>query len=433
MAPQVHPCWRPVLALRSWFRITARYPVLRKAKDGVLFLFDKKVKICSLVDSRSSQVTNTTLLLGVNMQTVIAVGRHAFTIVGDTVEDDVVVFNSSQGADWVLAQSVEVIFVGNWRWALPMASYLQNAGLKVSFRKVTIEHGARGKLGSMVNVARHLRNTGELNPKPFFNEHRESAPLPDLHYMALTYLETVNEVRRVKHKLLNGLCVIFPEVVPQKSGVSAEEISSPKISDIFTTKRMAWVLKDPRAFVVMLSDHVPPEIRTLARSSLGHSVPAEIFAEAFKEYGQHYRTYTDLLEKKEKAMEILRCEVIDSELVKEFGDGDIIVVLSALLGDEIFSDWRKLRAFAGLALTRQEPSGKKRISRRNGAIRQYLYLFASLTKEGREMAKEVRENANRRAVEAGKPKATHTTVKVLEGVLKRMRNRVRSLSPQLVA
>lgn len=375
-----------------------------------------------------------TFLFGENMQTVIAVGRHAFTIVGNSAEEDTVIPNSSNGANWVLTQGGEVVFVGNWRWALPMASYIKKRKLtKVSFRKVTIEHGARGKLGSMVNVARHLRDIGELNPRPFFTEWRESTPLPELHHEALTYLDITNEVRKAKHKLLNGLCVLFPEVVPQKSGVPAEEISTPKISDIFSTKRMAWVLRDPRPFVVMLSDRVPSEVRELAKNSLGDSVPEEILYHTFEEYKRNYEIHTDLLQVKKETMDALRSEVANTELVKEFGDGDIVVVLSALLGDEIFSDWRKLRAFAGLALTRQEPSGKKRTSRKNGAIRQYLYLFASLTKEGREMAKEIRENANRRAVEAGKPKATHTTVKVLEGVLKRMRNRVRSLRYELVA
>jgi len=363
---------------------------------------------------------------------VIAIGKHAHTLLGERPSGDRLIPNTLEGVRAVLGESEgEITFVGNRRWALAFASALKSeeASLRISFRKVAIEHGARGKLGSIPSVARHLRDEGLLDPMPFFSVKKAPTPLAELHKEALHYLEVTNEVRRVKHYLLDGLYVLFPEVVPQKSGAKAgDEFTAIKVSDIFDTKRMYPVLSDPRPEIVARSTEVPENVRLLAKDSIGRFVSREEREENFHTYREHLARYEELLSEKTGLMDDLRSQVRGGPLVRRFGDGDVLVILAALIGDEIHSDWRKLRAFAGLALTRQEASGKKRISRRNGAIRQYLYLYSSLTKEGKEMAKEIREAADQRAIEAGKEGASHKRVKVLEGVLKRMRREVKALT-----
>lgn len=365
------------------------------------------------------------------MAIAIAVGKYAHTIVGATSSLDEVIPNSIEGVQIVLERETsEVIFVGNRRWILPFASALrgERPTLRLSFRSVEIGHGTRGKHGSIVNVARYLQEKGLLDPQPFFTIKKEGVPLTELHKEALEYLEIVNEVRRYRHSLLDGLYVLFPEIVPERGGsVIGEGPTATKVSNVFNTKKMASVLRDPRPEMVQHDESAPLNVRELAKVSLGNFLSEEDKRENFARYQEALNWYERYGEVKKILIDNLREDTKGSLLVRRFGNSDTVVVLAALIGNEILSDWRRLRAFAGLALTRQEASGKKKISRRNSAVRQYLYLFASLTKEGQEMSREIREAADARAVEAGKEKASHKRIKVLEGVLKRMRREVKAL------
>jgi hypothetical protein len=359
-----------------------------------------------------------------HMPLYLAVGKHSHVLVTSDASGSIPIPNSQAGVLKILesaanAKTNEVITVGNRRWLLPLASALRETGISVGYIPIYSERGKRGKRGSMENTVRTLLAQGNVRVRPYF--HEVVPPEDPLGYrIVLTYLEYANRVRKQKHHLLDGLCLLFPEVVRDKTAKEAGETKTPQPPEIFDSKKMASTLADPRPERVLMSG-APVMVRELARTSIGLAVDPAIREKSWQDYSEAYAVYRDAVTAKEQAMNQLRAIASSHVLVQRFGGGDVITVLAALLGDKVFGEWRHLRHFAGLDVTRMDATGKRHISRVRGPVRQYLYLFAALTKVGKEMGKEIREAAKARALEAGKKRATHLTVKVIEGVLKRLR------------
>ena len=158
----------------------------------------------------------------------------------------------------------------------------------------------------------------------------------------------------------------------------------PQPPDLFT-KKMEPVLSNPDPLVLENTSGIPETVKVLAQNSLGRFVPQDEREKIMTDYWVALAVFRRALEVKENKIDVLAAAVEKHSLLKRFGDGDIMIVLTGLLGWREWPHWRELRRFCGLDVSRMDASGKMHISRVRPEIRQYLYLFMSMTKEGREM------------------------------------------------
>mgnify|MGYP001569946533 CR=1 FL=1 len=325
----------------------------------------------------------------------------------------------------------QVVFTGNVRWGTPFAGSLKDQGVEPLYFRFLAERGQRGRVGnvaeSLVKVftsgaqARpYFLHRSDLSPEEMAAEEAERwADLPTSHRLALEYCEVTNEVRRVKHHVLDGLVILFPECVKSDKPGTADDgdalpVPEPQPPGLFT-KGMMRVLDNPDPFELENDPDVPEAIQTLAARSLGRSLPSNYRAQVMASYLEHLRDYRAQLVRKESKMDELRAMMSGHPLLAHYGDGDIMTVVAAFIGWRQWPNWRELRHYCGLDVSRMDSKGKLRISRVRPPIRQYLYLFMTMTKVGREIAAEV---------ETTRPDGTrrkHLRVKRLEHLLKALR------------
>lgn len=311
------------------------------------------------------------------------------------------VANSIEGVDEIskaISQNGDepkVAFVGNWRWAAPIAFALENRSINTFYYRIKQERGARGRIGNVSKLAVKLLSSG-VAPSPFFRqrqpEDKAQPELPTIYQMADEYLAEANFVREFKHRILNCLAITFPEVV--KAGTTFKVVQgnmiplpvpSPQPPDLFT-KKMRIVLEHPDPdWLAIIENKVPSEVKELAKKSLARFVPSEIRQEALANCSGYLKEYEAHLVLKEEKMAVLREALKDHSLVKLFGGGDFATVVAAYLGWRQWPNFRELRRFCGLDVSRIDSKGKPRISRVRPNIRQYLFLLGIMTKKGRKI------------------------------------------------
>lgn len=359
----------------------------------------------------------------------IGVGRSTHTLVTVYQEDGMepqvseqYVPNDYSGAMEVVSVVSEngnprqVVFTGNVRWGTPFAALLKEKSVEPHYYRFLAERGQRGKVGNVAKSLATILITG-IQTRPYFQqkqEPRREEQLPHVCRLASEYLEATDQVRIAKHHLLDGMVILFPEAVKagttEKKGVELP-VPNPQPPELFT-KKMRPVLENPNPFALETMADAPDVIRELAARSLGRWVPSDFRRQVMENHRLNLANYDTQLARKEIQLETLRSMVAGDPLLREYGDGDIITVLSALIGWRQWPNWRELRRYCGLDVSRLDSTGKHRISRVRPPIRQYLYLFMSMTKQGREIAAQVkntREDGTRRP---------HLRVKRLEKVLK---------------
>ncbi|MBI2052376.1 MAG: hypothetical protein HYT38_01705 [Candidatus Sungbacteria bacterium] len=363
----------------------------------------------------------------------IGIGRNTHTLVMVDVQPDqepkVVVTeqyvpNSYSGAMDVVSivssngNPRQVVFTGNIRWGTPFAAMLRNKDIEPFYYRFMAERGQRGRVGNVAKSLVTILTTG-VRSRPYFLQKQtvaegEAEKLPHTHRVALEYLKVTDQVRQTKHHVLDGLVVLFPECVRsegRKVGGETLPVPQPQPPGLFT-KGMQLVLANPDPFELDHHYGVPVEVRVLAANSLGRWVPQDFRAQVMSTYQCDLTNYYAQLERKETKMAELRELMAEHPLVVKYGGGDIITVVAALIGWRTWPYWRELRRYCGLDVSRLDSTGKPRISRVRPQIRQYLYLFMSMTKVGKEMAAEVTN------VRQDGTKRTHLRVKRLEHVLK---------------
>ena len=336
------------------------------------------------------------------MKLGIAVGRNTHTLVttGDGKARKEYLANDHVGLAKALEHIrtggyKEITFLGNRRWATPFACALRANGIECRYLAVQTrgERGAKGNVGSL--LAKLLES--EIKGRPFFTERVESQPkttgpeqMPATYRLALEYLDATNQVRRLKHHVLDCLAVLFPEVVKAgKTEVGRGETSvalpipEPQPPDVFG-KKMRVVFEDPNPESLAERKDVPEAVRMLAQKSLGKFVPADLRKKTGEDLTSHLATYDKAVVLKESKIVELRERIQKHPLADQFSGGDLITVLLGLLGWRAWPHWRELRRYAGLDVSRLDSTGKFRTSRVRTEIRQYLYLLTTMTKEGRE-------------------------------------------------
>jgi len=361
----------------------------------------------------------------------IGIGRNTHTLVAVSQEDgqefeavEQYVPNDYSGAmDAVEIISAngnpkQVVFTGNIRWGTPFAAMLREQGIEPLYCRFMAERGKRGRVGNVANSLVTILTTG-VRSRPYFLQKQtvledEAEKLPHTYRVALEYLEATDQVRQAKHHVLDGLVILFPEAVKSEGKEvdgAALPVPEPQPPGLFT-KKMEKVLANPDPFALECDLEVPDAISTLAARSLGRWVPKDFRAQVAATYRRDLANYYSQARRKEEKLAELRELMAEHPLVVEYGGGDTITVVAALIGWRMWPHWRELRRYCGLDVSRLDSMGKPRISRVRPQIRQYLYLFMSMTTAGKEIAARV---AN---VREDGTKRTHLRVKRLEKVLK---------------
>jgi hypothetical protein len=331
----------------------------------------------------------------VSMIGIIIGGVHTVLVKKDKEWQKFLVPNSIQGVKKVielLNGEKEVVFIGNRRWGTPFALALSSFGIEPLYFPLSVK--GRGRIGNLSKVFVSLTER-QVKPRRFFEKYEKKEELnpPDSYRLALEYLQATNEVREAKHHLLDHLRVLFPEIVPIKT-ISQEKrgatilLPVKSVPDIFT-KKMERVLWNPDPEFLATEDDLPEKIRELARDSLGRYLPYELKEKTLVSYQEALRNYFEQLEVKERKLQELQERVKNHRLVKIFKQSESICVLVGLLGWRAWPNWRELRRFAGLDVSRIDSKGRPRISRLRPEIRQYLFLLLK-TNLGKRLTKDVK-------------------------------------------
>ena len=185
------------------------------------------------------------------------------------------------------------------------------------------------------------------------------------------------------------MALLFPEVIRVGSPKPGDPVVQPQPPDIFR-KKMRVVLEDPFPERLTRGDHIPEPVRILARKSLARKIPIErrkLEADGLPDLLAHYDRW---VKTKSEVVKALRLHYREHPAVKDdFGEGDLIVVLLALLAWKEDWRWREVRRFCGLDVSRIDGRGNDRISRRRGPLRQYIYLLGAMTGRGKAVARSI--------------------------------------------
>lgn len=348
------------------------------------------------------------------MKVGIAIGRHNHELIavdGSAVIKRMLVANDYRGVEQICAEigeREEISFLGNYRWGLPFACALEQKNRIPMYLRLSVERGKRGAAGDVSKMLIRVLETS-ARPRPYFTRKTPSSPaldltnIPENYRLSEEYLVLADNIRKLKHRLLNCLAIIFPEVCKAKTTyeIDAEgnkeelPVPEPQPPDIFASAKMRDVLEDPNPFRLAEDKDAPEAVQTLAAKTLGRVVPKEIFEKNLKEYGEHVAEYQIQVELKEEKLSALRERVAKHPLYTRFGGGDVITVLAGFLGWRTWPNWRELRRFCGLDVSRLDSKGKMRISRVRPHIRQYLYLYATKTTEGKALTSEVKRRVKK--------------------------------------
>lgn len=351
--------------------------------------------------------------MSVNTYVGVAVGKHTHTIVVAKKEPDqetenileMYVANSYEGFEQIKTLHEKyvapVVFIGNRRWATPMAYTFKINGIEPLYYAVSTERGSRGKIGNMAGLFIKGLNAN-IRPRFFLPQVDTTTGLPSpsldsqassdpTYRLAREYLAVTDHVRTLNHRIQDCMTQLFPEAV--KAGTTEKvtkeativlPVPEPQPSELFGTKKMRPVLMNPDPFTLEFDSLLaPPAIKFLARQSLGRSIPEDRRRKNFKDHQGYLQEYQHHLALKEAKLAELKRSVADHPLVKMFEGLDTICVLVALIGWRTWP-WRLLRRYSGLDVSVVDSKGKPRISRVRSEIRSCLFLLVTKSKKGKE-------------------------------------------------
>ena len=352
----------------------------------------------------------------------VAIGRCTHSIVflnPDDKTEELFVSNSQTGVEELNRALQErgiksLVMVGNHHWAIPFAYGLKALGVEVFYRSLLLKEGKRGRVGSVASMLPMVLRQ-KLPLRPFFQEKvaykkEEPEKLPSFR-LSRDYGRKIRELQSLVLQLYNLLAILFPEIVPAKktSVRKGEEtinlpVPEPQPPGLFT-KKMRPVLENPNPRLLERTESTPATVRELAASSLAKYVPPSIYRETMERYQRLLARYDQAVEEKAFALNGLKEQVGGHPLVGLFKGCDTICVVVGFLGWRPWPNWRELRSFCGLDVTRLDSKGRPRISRKRPEIRRALHLLATRTTIGKELTRDLR----------GK---RHKKVKGIERILK---------------
>ncbi len=299
-------------------------------------------------------------------------------------EDVLVLPYSEQGLATVLgmADGDVIVLAGNHSWAKPLAYALTRHGKEV--RYVTPRKAERGQILSQVKFLQNALARG-VTGKPFTSEQYQphaSGPTEDAvahPWVELDnrYVVVMNDLRRAKHRIINSLRVIFPELVGLETKIWGKKALAALEDEDFRYFR-----KHGLDYSVSLGRYFPEVEQAKARHELKDCLAKLRDVES---------------DKARVNAEIDRITCGHS-IVKMFDGSDSAKRLALLIGwrnwGRTRQDFRGLRKYAGLAVSRVDSKGNPRISRERPAIRTCLY-FMLRTNEGKRIIEEAKARLGR--------------------------------------
>lgn len=335
----------------------------------------------------------------------IAVGRNTHTLLVQEDGNEFVekkIPNCLEGVDKVVELGASrVVIAGNKKWASPLAHALGGkiGNERIFYLSFKTDPNQRGQIGKIPKLLKAGLEQG-MRGRPFFDQRTsqpsspQQEPTAEIYQLAVSYHGAGDEVRTTKHLALNHMALLFPEAVkvPQMGRRGKEDLPVPQPQPSYDiwTKKMRPVLENP-IVEELEQGNVLPEIKVLAGKSIAKAVPLEIRrdeAADLQEVLSHLDKWQSL--KQEKINE-LRTLVEGYPLVQDFGGKDLISVLAGLLSWRSWPNWRELRSYCGLAVTRIDGKGNPRIARKRPIITSYLYLIGILTDKGKEVSRQIGE------------------------------------------
>lgn len=321
----------------------------------------------------------------------VAVGSQNLKIVIPGQEDEEVSYNREGVGKVVETASGNgkcVVLGGNRRWAETLAYSLKEKGLEVRYLG-RIEGGnqQKGNAGSLKKAlennfkGRLFFGNSQLRDKRVNGDEESDHPWLVL---AHRYEKINDDIRRAKHRTLDALRLLFPELLALDS------------AKLWSKKRRAALQKpDWTVFKADGYDH---------QESLGQYVPADKQAEAVQVLKQSLFNLKEIEDKKEQLKEEITAVIADHPVVKAYNSSFSAMMLVLLIGWRSWGTtkkkgWLPLRSYAGLAVNRVDANGKPRISRKRPLIRTVTYHLLK-TSRGKDvvavaMARRSLEKANR--------------------------------------
>jgi hypothetical protein len=263
-----------------------------------------------------------------------------------------------------------------------MASALAAQGVVQQNIRYLSKSTEKGKRENIKKFLRMLLERGVVGRVMSEEKRPHSAGNNEVHawyQLVQEYRERSNECRRLKHRLLSELTVLFPECVrPSALELKKQKKRIEPLPPGTWTKKMEPVLECPDPSVLKERSDIPAAVRELAGRSLSRFISAEVRAHHTALHAENLKSYREAGAQRDEALERVHKVVGAHPIARHFEDSDSALVLAGLIGWRKWP-WRELRAFAGLAVTAVDSRGNPRISRVRGEIRQYLYILRSTT------------------------------------------------------
>jgi hypothetical protein len=293
-----------------------------------------------------------------------------------------------------------IVIAGNYNWAKPLASGLVRFGAEV--RYVAPRRAERGAVQSQVRFLKNALANG-VRGRQFFGERHKTLfpPQNGNEEIAHPWIELDNrrvvvmdDLRRVKHWIINQLRVIFPELISLETKLWGKKAMEALVQGNYAFFRERYELD--------YSD------------SLGRYMSGYDQEQAKTELSRLWGELATIVEQ-EKALDAGIKRVTGGHAIMSmFEDSDSARRLTLLIGWRTWGrtkdDFRQLRKYAGLAVSRIDSKGKPRISRERPSIRTNLYFFLR-TSEGKRIIEEAAVRLGREVKTMKRPKRMEILLK----------------------
>lgn len=305
-------------------------------------------------------------------------GKISIVIPDEIIEHEY----NQQGLDYLLRQTEKIgakriLICGNWRWALPAARYLIEKGKEI--RYLALPKKGRGKKMPLEKTLIRAMEKN-LSGRPFFREEKEQAPHPWV-IKVNEYFKIKGDQRRIKLRINDRLRILVPEAF------------AGSINKVFTKKgRKTLKFRDWTGLIELTSGKA-----FIKENLLINFIPKEEIFKLQNEVDELLKGLEDLEEK----IEFLKREIsamVEDHPISQMFDGALTAkLLACLIGWRDWPEFRVLRSYCGLALTRIDSKGKLRISRIHPQIRAILFQMMKI--------KRVQEIVEGKLRELGRKKA----------------------------
>lgn len=263
----------------------------------------------------------------------------------------------------------KTLIAGNRRWAKALAYALKNAGVEVRYL------GGERAAGQKTDNVKILKAALAKNFPgfPFFRK-VQSGPAEETGHpwieLAARYELANDEIRRAKHRVLDALRLLFPELLSLE-----EKLWKTKSLEALRGEQWAYFLTEGVDHTKSLGGEVPFDEQDQARTDLADALKLLADADAKKA--------------------TVKSEIINTvgehAAPKAYNDSFTCMMVTLLVGWKTWGrnkkGWRQLRAYAGFSVTRIDAKGKARINRRRPEIRVNLFHLMK-TGRGKEVMNE---------------------------------------------